>query len=483
VNTDLADLAELKEALDGVADRVHARPPLREDIDRSLHRVRRRRRATRVAQTAGALLGVAGLLGAVQVTGVPLPSWAPAVKVGPSAASALAGQPTRGSLAGDVAWLRALREKVATFDRSEGGGERWRAPSADDVDVVFAGDVGPYRVAVVETTLRWGVIESRTQLVYLGPAGAAGSALEEGFSSDPQDVVHVDLTGVADVPVEAGSVAVVIGPAWLDVRKVDPLTIRANGDVRLESAPAPSPEPGVWQVEVPRGGERVWLMWGNGEHVVAVGDVGPVPVEAAGPARTALLEGVRPAQRAGSVAPDVAAGVPDDDRLAASVAAAQYASGLPREGTSRRLVWSGTLGGVATDLVDVVAPSGGHAVVAVQGDTAPGGGMSAVHVSAAAKGEPAAMAWTYQGMQQVSADTWHTGGPFHVGLFGPPAAVRAVVETTTGQVAVDLADGIGWVQADGARSVAFLDEGGSTVAGTSVKQPDGPTGLGPVVTG
>ena len=179
----------------------------------------------------------------------------------------------------------------------------------------------------------------------------------------------------------------------------------------------------------------------------------------------------------------VSASGTDGDRVAASVAAAQYATGLPLQGTSRRLVWSGTLGGLPTDLVDVVASTGGHAVVAVQGSAMPGGNMTAVHVSAAAKDRPVLMAWTYQGMQPVGQDTWRTGGPFNVGLLGPSAAVRAVVTTAGGTVDVDLADGVGWVQADGARSVEFLGPDGSSLGTAKVKQPDLSATLGPVVTG
>ena len=475
------DLADLKETLDGVADRVHSRPPLCEDVDRSMRRVRRRRRVTRFAQTGGVLATVAALAGVAQVTGVPLPSWAPAVRVGPSAASALAGQPTRGSLAGDAAWLRGLREKVASFDRSESGGERWRAPSADAVDVIFAGDVGAYRVAVVETPLRWGAIESRAQMSYLGVAGATPAQMEEGQSGEPQDVFSESLTGV--VGPRLPSAGLVVGPVWLDVQQVSAPSIRADGDVRLESGPAPSPEPGVWQVEVPRAGERTYLTWGGGEHVISVGDVGPASVDAPGLARTTLLEGVRPAQRNDSLVPDVATAVPDDDRLAASVAAAQYATGLPQEGTSRRLVWSGTLGGLATDVVDVVASSGGHAVVAVQPNGLPGMPPEGVQVATAGKGDPALLAWTYQGMEQTDANTYRRGGPFGVGLVGPSSAVRAVVTTASGTVDVHLSGGIGWVRTDGARTVEFLDPSGASLGTARVKQPGQPATLGPVVTG
>ena len=169
--------------------------------------------------------------------------------------------------------------------------------------------------------------------------------------------------------------------------------------------------------------------------------------------------------------------------MAASVAAAQYATGLPLAGTSRRLVWSGTLGGLPTDVVDVVAPSGGHAVVAVQGNAMTAGQMTASDVRAAAKGAPASLAWSYQAMQQVSSDSWRAGGPFMVGLVGPASAVRAVVSTETGSVDVDIADGVGWVQADRATSVQFFDEAGSTVGTAKVRAPDAAVTLGPVVTG
>ncbi|MBI4941094.1 MAG: hypothetical protein HY830_10135, partial [Actinobacteria bacterium] len=130
------DLTIVREALADVADRVSSRPPDRAQIDRGLRRVRRRRRVSRAGRGLGVLGGVAAVLAAVQLGVVPVPSWVPVVPVTSTAASALAGGPTRGSLAGDPVWLRALREQVATLDREELPGERWRVPSAGRVDVI-----------------------------------------------------------------------------------------------------------------------------------------------------------------------------------------------------------------------------------------------------------------------------------------------------------------------------------------------------------
>ncbi|WP_088318908.1 hypothetical protein [Kineosporia sp. R_H_3] len=469
------ELTMVREALADVADRVSSRPPDRAQIDRGLRRVRRRRRVARAGKGLGALGGVAAVLGAVQLGVVPVPSWAPVVPITSPAASALANGPTRGSLAGDAAWLQALREKVATFDQAESGGERWRAPSADRVDVIYAGDLGDFRVAVVETPLRWGAIEARQQLWYLGPRGSAAAAMEQGRSEGPTDLVS-ETFGPGSVPAgpTTRGAALVLGPAR-DVEQVGPVRIAADGTVSWPAVPVRATEPGVWELVLPAGSGRVFLR-AAGLDVVAVGDRGwggETDAE-----RAALVRGATPAVRTGSVPARVVSSVPGAERLAGALAAAQYASALDVATSGRRLLWSGTVDGTTVDVVEVTAPSGGRVLVAVQDVFAPvmagGGSGQPVAVGTSGADDGPALAWVFQEPEVLADGGYTTSGAQHVVLVGPQQAVAARVTTADGtEHPVDLpGGGPGVLTVEGARSVRFVDAEGRTVAETTVVQPD-----------
>ncbi|WP_088289581.1 hypothetical protein [Kineosporia sp. A_224] len=468
------ELTMVREVLGDVADRVSSRPPDRAQIDRGLRRVRRRRRVARAGKGLGALGGVAAVLAAVQLGVVPVPSWAPVVPITSPAASALANGPTRGSLAGDAAWLRALREKVATFDQAESGGERWRAPSADRVDVIYAGDLGDFRVAVVETPLRWGAIEARAQLWYLGEKGAAVAAMEQGRSDGPQDLVS-ETFGPGSVPAgpTTRGAALVLGPAR-DVEQVGPVRIAADGTVSWPAAPVRATEPGVWELVLPAGSGRVFLRTA-GRDVVAVGERGWGGESDA--EQAVLVRGATPAVRTGSVPARVVSSAPAAERLAGSLAAAQYASALDVTTSKRRLVWSGTVDGTTLDVVEVTAPSGGRVLVAVQDvytAVMQGGFGQPVAVTTYGAAATPALAWVFQEAVALADGAYTTNGPQHVVLVGPSDAVAAQVTTTDGAThRVDLpGGGPGVLTLEGAQSVRFLDGDGATVATTKVVQPD-----------
>jgi hypothetical protein len=462
------ELTLVREALDGAAEQVQVRPPSRAELDGGFRRVRVRRRLARTGKAAGTLAALATSLAVLQLGVVPLPAWVPAVPVTSGTTSALAAGPTRGSLAGDDAWLEALRAKIATFDRSESGGERWRAPSPAAVDVIYAGDVGEYRVAIVETPLRWGVIESRMQLSYLGVRGAAASEMAEGWSNAPEETAMVSL-GDGSLPPEAGATgmgAVVVSSSVNTVNRQGPPVIAADGSISWATAELAPTAPGVWQLSMPANGPRTYLTWDGAEQPMLVGGWGWNSWQEAD--RAALLDGVRPARRDPS-GPGVVSSVPGDERLAGSVGTAQFNSGQALGSSTRRLLWSGTLDGAPTDVVEVRVASGARAVVVNLPDRAP------AQVQVVAAGKEPALAWRFALDTAASTETGPDGavpvgnGPQRIGLLGPKRAVRAEITATAGaRVAWPLSDGIGVAGAAGATSVRFLNEAGEVLAETDI---------------
>src|SRR5690349_4091104 len=137
---------QLRSVLDAVEAEQAAAPsptPPWERIQAGMGRARRYRRRVRVARFCAGLLAVSAT-GAAVVTGVvPYPSFAPTVAIpGTAGKSALDDGHTRGSLAGDADWLRALREQVAHGEIAhESGGEFWAPPAAKNLSVIYAGDL------------------------------------------------------------------------------------------------------------------------------------------------------------------------------------------------------------------------------------------------------------------------------------------------------------------------------------------------------
>ncbi|MCW2914026.1 MAG: hypothetical protein JWN52_2094 [Actinomycetia bacterium] len=138
----------------------------------------------------------------------------------PSPATAVSGPltwPTRGSLAGDAAFLKAVRQRT-------GGGK-----------VAYAGDDGRNRAAVVF------VVERRSAKAYVlyGPSGSTASALrKEGlFESadlplDPRPIVWYSPTKAANAP----QILLIIGsPDMRDVRLSPGVTFRPDGTPHRDS--------------------------------------------------------------------------------------------------------------------------------------------------------------------------------------------------------------------------------------------------------
>ncbi len=187
---------------DTLRQRAGDRGPEPDPWERFVHgeRASRRRRRRRTVGTIAGLVAAAAL---VQTNAVPLPRWVPAVTLNaPAAESPLLGLPTRGSLANEQAWLHGLRQAVDDISEDEGV---WRVEDRDDIRIVYAGDVGGQRIALLVVPLRLGLIRVEQAMFYGGPQGARAEEMEQGESFDGVPPVVARMVGdVGDSPETAG---------------------------------------------------------------------------------------------------------------------------------------------------------------------------------------------------------------------------------------------------------------------------------------
>ncbi|GAB6897573.1 hypothetical protein [Kineosporia succinea] len=175
-NTDDRLVREVKAVLDDVDQALAARPaptPPWEDIQAFVRRSRERRRR-RVA-----LVAAAALLIGVVVTQVRVLQSSDQGRPQPAAPSFEKWDTTRGSLKDDDGWLSDFRDFAASSDVAgpESTGEPLPEPGRN-VKVLFASDIGEYRVAVV--TADWASNEDTQIAEFIGVRGAAADALVPG---------------------------------------------------------------------------------------------------------------------------------------------------------------------------------------------------------------------------------------------------------------------------------------------------------------
>ncbi len=438
---------------DTMEDRTAAPPaaPVWPKIERGLRRARRRRRARTAGKAGAGVLAFGALLAGVQTNALPYPTWATLPSAG--GGSVLADGGTRGSLADDVAWLDGLRQAVADGEvKQEEDGEWWAPPSASDVDVIYAGDVGAYRLALVEADWRWGVIAARQQVWLQGRAGAAPGELTEGMNNSPEDVsVYVAHAGShpADMePIVGQAAVVVLSPRSLDLRLRHPAEYAADGTVRrAETKVAPTGD-GLYEALVTEPGGFELMVPGRRypEQVTAfhVPDAVEVPVT-------------------GALPPVHGTAVPPTDELHAEVAAALDAADLAYEGTPRRLLWAGEIGGDRYRVVGMTAPGGARVLVVLRHDfSGPDLATWVVSGDALPRGpmERAALAWPVA--EEGPGDEPVPSG--RVAVLGPVGATAAVLLAGGDEVGrAPLRDGFATAQAPTATSVRFLDTEGRTV--------------------
>ncbi|WP_433263256.1 hypothetical protein ACQPWR_25570 [Micromonospora vinacea] len=320
----------------------------------------RRHQRTRLARTAvAAAVGVA-LVG-VQTNVVPLPGWAPGIAVAATPAALLDAAP-RGALAGDHAWLDALRARISADPpvRIDAPVGAWKVGDRDRIRLIYGSDQPGHRVALVAVPLRFGLLTREALVWYVGPAGAGAQQMRYGGHSEGDD--DPVMTLMQAYPDRAGF-AVAVGPAestvtisgeprytprgtmeYQDIARAD------GGGVGFAVLP-PEPLPHEPVVQVSRG-DQVFFRGGLGG--------GPyVGLDPTGPEMDALLTAARQPAR----------GTPlDDANLRNFVHTALQDSHLPAVGTTVRVRWSGREHGQAAALLTVQPAGGGVIAYAMHGD-------------------------------------------------------------------------------------------------------------------
>jgi len=118
------------------------------------------------------------------------------------------------------------------------------------VRVLYAGDVAGNRIALVEGNWRWGALTKPLQSWFVGPRGAAATAMIRDADHEPQNVA-VSRFMPADPGLRtAGSGAVVVvssEPA--NVQLTGPRT-KENSTTTAPTRAVPSTGPGVYEITV-----------------------------------------------------------------------------------------------------------------------------------------------------------------------------------------------------------------------------------------
>jgi hypothetical protein len=436
-------LALLHEAIE---HRTGTQPlsPVWPRIERGLRRQRLRRRARNAGKAGAGLLAVVALLAGVQNGVVPYPRWAAVPMPAAGSGSALADGVTRGSLAGDAAFLRGLRQRVAGELEEPAPGEALSVPpAASDVDVIYAADVGAYRIALIEGRWTHGAFTVPNQSWYVGPAGAAPGDLTSMRGGEPEDVVSfitygVNPPGLSDITTKPS--VVVLSAAPVEVRLRLPVEYGADGTARLRTITVEPDADGVYQAVVPRAGS--YGVYVEGREVQTAATV----------QRTQPVAGATPPVRGGET--------PDQEALASGLSSALYAADLPDKETPCRLLRYGTAGGERYAVVAMTAPSGARVLAVVQHV-----GESETHVVSGTvlpSGRPL----------DSASIAWPLPDAARLGVLGPVGASTAVLldgeQQEVGRTA--LADGFTVAERLSATSVRFLDADGRVVGEIPVSE-------------
>jgi hypothetical protein len=193
---------------DTLAHRAAAPTPASPDPWEAFTGRERSHRTRRHAVRAGLGITVGGLVAAVAAGALPIPAALP-VPVLPAGVSVLSESPTRGSLAGDEAWLDGLRDSVKVDD------PEWTIFDRSRIKIHFAGDVPGARVAVMTVRMRRGLTANTETMSVQGKVGA---------SPEEMSPTHTGETG----PVFAQLVGNDEGPGYLLVVAPPEASIRTS---------------------------------------------------------------------------------------------------------------------------------------------------------------------------------------------------------------------------------------------------------------
>ncbi|MBE1484889.1 hypothetical protein [Plantactinospora soyae] len=309
----------------------------------------RHRRTRRLGTLAVAAAVVAVALG-IPANVVPLPGWPP--NVAPAAPpSALAEGPTRGSLAGNRAWLTALRDQVDGFDDPQGIG-RWEVADRKEIRVVYASDRPGPRLALVFAPLRLG---SRTEWHFLWYEGPTGADARQMRAAGGEQNTDPSVLTVMRATMEEGGFGIAIGPPDSTVTIVGDPYYSPSGRVEPRQLAVPD-GPGVGVVVLPPTQFRSGLITrvtrdGDLVHQERLGGGAYGPLFGMpGESTDAVLDAAVQEARGPAV---------DRTLLTDLISTAIEDSHLPPTGVAVRLHWSATLRGQTAVLLTVQPPGGG----------------------------------------------------------------------------------------------------------------------------
>ncbi|MEV6970841.1 hypothetical protein AB0M47_37645 [Hamadaea sp. NPDC051192] len=406
---------ELRRTLRERAATVEARP---EPYARLLSRRRTRRRSrglTVVAAAAAvALISASPAFWPIQRTYDPVPGPPPA------AVAPLLNSPTRGSLAGDQEFLRELRERAAAaVNRDRGPGGPYLPSDPDLIKVLFAGDIGSRRIAVVA-----GLDGRPLRALLQGSIGDDPSSLYASGSGELETAVVA--TNTAKTGLDRSETYLLLGPAGAGIDRAT--SVYSSTGVRR-----------TWD---PVAADQGFVAYADLTHLerlrVRVGDKVIWEGEAGRPPKVSVTVDVQPVFGRGTTVP-----------ASYVQAAANYLAnetGIAGPDARFRVLWS--------DRISMPGTSQGEAyAVVVQAITADGGGPYSTVVfdtgntdarenpfSTGVAGPPE------QAAIMVRLPSFSASVDDRVYVLAPPAAARAEFTDVTGHfVGFSLANGVGWL--------------------------------------
>ncbi|MEV4413914.1 hypothetical protein [Catellatospora sp. NPDC049609] len=405
----------LRSTLDRHAAQVAPRP---DPYARVL--LRRRRRRTRRVSAAALLAVLLVVAPATWLSRQPDPA-RPVAGHPPVALLPLLDSPTRGSLAGKPAYLLALRERAAGEDdmwREHPAGAPRLPRDPEQIKVLFAGDIGSRRIAVVA-----GLDSRPLYAVYQGAVGDDAAELRYSASGQLEPVLATDFASGGDDPSQT---YLLLGPLGAVYEKAE-LSFTSAGVQRTWT---PLPEPGDYAAFADL----------RGRHEFRVLLAGKVLLETSGGHAIPLEGGRRPA-----VDPQPAGGrgEPFPDAAAQVAQALSNSTGLALPEVTFRVLWS--------EEIDRPGTTTGRAyVVTVQAVLADGSGPFLTGAVDTGDGSFRDHPTGYG----IAGDVAHTlivmrlphyaeSPGDRLQLVAPPLAVRAEVSNGRQTHQVTLVDGVG----------------------------------------
>jgi hypothetical protein len=314
-------------------------------------RTHRRNRRIRLVSAAVVLAAAVGVQSGV----VPLPGWAPGIAIA-GRQTALTSAPTRGSLAGDTAWLEGMRGAIKDV---EDPGELWKVADRKKIKFVYAGDVAGRRLMLAAVPLRFGFLTDQALIWYEGAAGAAPAAMTESGREDGGQTVTTFMEGRA----EGAGCLVVVAPPGTRVAVSVGFDYSAAGRI-VHHAPTMFAG-GVAEMTLPRApfNPGVTVTVTEGDRTVYAGP-------AFGSWGSEGSEGGDPQEPTGAMLDQALAGRAfDRETMRVWLGGALHDAQLVAAGTTARVRWTGTVNGQPAALVTLQHDGGGVLAYAWHGSS------------------------------------------------------------------------------------------------------------------